>query len=262
MPLLLEAGAEAVALYGSAARGEADVSSDLDIMAVFGDAPPRPSELRKRLGRKGDGAEVSRTTWSRFQDPKGQWAYFRMVAEEAVFLHDPDGRLEESVRSCPRPDAEQFEKCADRLSGQLRLYQRKDDLKMFNGLYSLLYADSYRWSKVAVMDANAFAGVITHRRPDAFQEFGERHPELSEELAWLRETEPFYLENMGKEERAGKPPFSYHDTTDEAWLTLCAAQEVIDVACAEMRSRVLVPRRRSLEAEKPPRTRTRISFDP
>lgn len=232
IPGLISIGAEAVAIFGSVARGDADASSDADVLVVYDEAPSR-DQLRELRSRTDEKVGLSIASWSKFDAPRGQWRFYRSLESDLVCLHGPEDRLRSALREVPSPGTEELEKHCRALARKLEPYEPDTGVAWCGGYYLNLYADCYRWADVAMRDANAAAETFGTRREEVRAEFTQRHPELAEQVGWLATIEPIYLKSKGKNGRA-ELPFSDTDTHDEALLSLQVAQEVIDVAVAEM----------------------------
>ena len=225
---LIDQGAEAIALFGSVARGEAKEGSDIDMLCVWsGDRPRlRDLELPETSGEPGIAFVGS---WERVTHPQpGHSTFFlRMLAPEAILLHDPDNQLAAALESLPRPGAAELRRQAMKLQSSLSNYKV---MARFGGVYHPMLSDCYRWVKSALMVANLESGIHEPDRDRAIAAFSKRHPELTDAFAEVSKSEPHYLSSMGKYE--GKTA-----KYSEAGATAIrdAAQEIIDAAANDLR---------------------------
>ena len=222
---LVEQGAQAVALFGSAARGTATEQSDLDLFVVWEGSWPRHSKLNLPFE-----SEMSFNLWERVEQPQDNWGFLKMVASEAKILHDPDNRLRKAFENLPDPDPEALKDEAERLRSKL---PTEDKLERYNGIYFFVYSDCYRWAKVAAMQANLLNGQVIYDREQSLRTLAERHPEIADDVKWLEAISPFYLTNMGKGDDEDEP-FDSSGTEEEIRRSLISAQAVIDAACDEI----------------------------
>jgi hypothetical protein len=225
---LVAQGADAVALFGSVARGDANGGSDIDLFVVA-DKPLRARELA--LPETTAELGISYAAWDWLTEPTGrQWDFYRLIASETQMLHDPDGHLARTLNDLPQPPAEELDRQFDVMQAKLKPCTK---LKRFGGLYQFVLESSYRWSKTAVMLANARARQITTCRADAFSAFAARHPDRAQDLAWIEHIEPHYLRTMGKLPDDAKMPFPAQGCDEQAQRSLDAAARIIDTARAE-----------------------------
>jgi predicted nucleotidyltransferase len=222
---LISQGADAVALFGSLARGDANAESDIDLLVVCEEAMARDDFELPDVP-----SEIAFTTWRRVQAPgTRQWAFLTLVGSEAEMLHDPKTRLARALANLPTPSPEDVE--ADCAQAQLKL-ENYTHIERFGGLYLSLFADCYRYAKGAILTASAYSGQPLPRRDDAFAWFIDRHPELAADVATVRTIEPHYLltMNKGSEETL---PFSANNCDERALAVLDAAKRICKAAAAD-----------------------------
>jgi predicted nucleotidyltransferase len=130
-----------VALFGSAARGEATPNSDIDLLVVCEDLPkgmfkrhallePIRAQLQddlERLWKQGIYADFTELIYIRDEANRFHWVYLDML-EDAVILYDESGFLQSVFE---RLRKRLVELGAQRKTiGKIRYYDLKPDLKL------------------------------------------------------------------------------------------------------------------------------------
>jgi hypothetical protein len=219
---LLAQGAEAVALFGSVARGDANELSDIDLLIVS-----QTRLLHSELKLPDLPIGPAFFSWEKLRAPGAQpYAFLTIVASEAVMLHDPGDRLQTALSQMQPPSKEEISADIERIAHSL---DRFDDITRYEGLYLSMLADCYRYAKGAAIVASVHAHQPQARRDDAFAWLLTRHPELSTDVQILREIEPHYLVTMDK--LSGEElPFEAEVERELAASALAAAKRVIATA--------------------------------
>ena len=217
---LVQGGADAVALFGSVARGEARPDSDLDLLVVA------EEPFERAALEIGDGVGVSAVTWSGIAVPRPRdWVFLSLVAREADFIHDPAGRLERELRTMTPPADERIARAARRLE---RFLEDEEELALYEGHLLLSLGNYYRFAKAAAMYGNARRGVFESRRDAALKRFAALYPAAADDVAVVQRLEPFYARCMDRS--AGPEPFAPVDCMDEALRALSAARSICAAA--------------------------------
>jgi hypothetical protein len=215
-------GVEGVLLFGSVARGDAEATSDIDLMVVS--RSPLPGQtLRSALG--GEAGALVCHTWESFrQARRDDWSFFVHLREEGRRLHDPHGRLAEELRAVrrPRPDA-----LRSALERERDLLGRYDDLERFAGRYHFALARAFTAGRYVCMLDNTAAGTCAFSREEAFDLYARRYPGVKGDVERVRALWPFLARAQGR--TATPLPFAC-DSRREAVESLAATRRIVDAA--------------------------------
>lgn len=182
-------GVQSVALFGSVARGDAESTSDIDLI-VLGDSDElTSSELRRRLSPALAGVDISVSyhtpasllsylkRWSRFG------AHLRL---ESTILYDQDGVLGQILAS-DRPIDTRYE-----LASQARNLARFEHVERFGGRFLFPLAHLYRIGRAATFAAIANKGQLEFDRRQALRIAADLYPGLEPDFRVIAGLEPFY----------------------------------------------------------------------
>ena len=183
---------EAVLLFGSVARGDANDSSDIDLLVVT-ESPVKRGDMADEIPI---GASPVFHTWSSLRRAREQdWSFFVHLREEGVCVHDTDGRLGHELMQVKRPSPQaaraSFEQSIDFLS-------RFDDLERFDTSYRFPLARIYVLAKRACMADNTTREVIAFDRDSAFAAFAEHHGSIRSDVLWIASLWPFAANAQGR----------------------------------------------------------------
>jgi hypothetical protein len=218
-------GAEAVALVGSVARGEANDGSDIDLLVVA----EEPLRVRELILPE-VAVECAFTTWRRLAAPGARtYAFLATIAPEARILYDPGERLATAFTNLPAPSLAAVKVDFAEVARKLDMLT---EIERFGGLYLSVFADCYRYAKGAVVAACVHAGEPHAQRDEAFAWLLRRHRECANDIEVLKSIEPHYLLTMGKASESDLP-FPARDCDDRARSVVAAAQRIAAVAASE-----------------------------
>jgi predicted nucleotidyltransferase len=212
-----------VCLIGSAARGEAGPSSDIDLLAVV-DAHPHVQEVRLRAAETAGDHRVQTKVLAedRLADfLAGRSSFAVHVLREAVVLHDEGHRFEHLRARLPR-DAPILAD-PDRLRGRLELY---GDLAWCQGQYLYCLADCYSVGRSAAYALLTRDSVFEFSAPKALARLGRNRLDLADECRRIAALQPFYL--LAERDIHVPLPHSYRGCLDEAKAAVRATRTLVD----------------------------------
>jgi predicted nucleotidyltransferase len=215
-----------VCLFGSVARGDAEVGSDIDLFVVGEDPKLTPSAIRRRLRLKNAQPKVSIV----YHTPETLDRYVRTGSRflvhlqlEGEVLYDASGMLGKIQRQPPlstsiRPEVE----------GQLKRLRIYEDPARFNGNFLFPLAHVFAIGKAIVMAILAENEVYEFNRDAALDAFAARFPAAQEDVETLRRLAPFsVLVSRGVELEL---PFSYHESDAEVAEAIAAVKRLAKLA--------------------------------
>jgi predicted nucleotidyltransferase len=199
---------EAVLLFGSVARGDATVDSDIDLIIVASD-PLRSAQVREALGEEHWRTSITCHTWDSLAAAREEeWSFFVHLREEGEVLYGGP----ELKRSIDRTHPPDFTVWKERLGDELERLDRFDDLDRYSAGYNLPLARIFRTARYSCMLENTAAGESAFGRDACFDVFARRHPEVSAETDLVRRLWPFHARTQGR--RGPALPFEPEAETD------------------------------------------------
>lgn len=177
----------AVALYGSAAVGEAGEGSDIDLL-ILARSRVRLADLAELVDLHAPDLNVTvHTPLSLAGVHQRDWSFLACLADQAVLLAGEDAAL--SWLSRPQPDrattARQLEGMRHWLFSASLGYEIDED-----GVCAL--HEAYRIARCAVVLANAADGVRAWRRHAALAAAAVASPRLADAIADIAALEPYW----------------------------------------------------------------------
>jgi predicted nucleotidyltransferase len=216
---------QALRLFGSLARRDAQPASDIDLLVVTS-APMRGRDVRRILP-PGLGRRMSLTThtWESLARQKHtDWSFLVHLSEDGEPLYDPGDRFYAALH-VKYPDETDFK---SQLSAEDTFLRRFDDLDRYGGDFSLPLAQLFSVAKYVCMLDNTAHGYIAFQRDRAFEVFARRHPESGRHIAAMRSLWPFLAARQG---RAGPSlPFSPLGAQEEVLHALWATRHLVHSA--------------------------------
>ncbi|MDZ5662352.1 nucleotidyltransferase domain-containing protein [Nocardioides sp. S-58] len=197
-------GVNSVALFGSVARGDADPSSDIDLIVLGMTDELTSSELRRQvsLALSGAAISVSYYTPASLQAYLGQWSRFGAhLRLESTILHDKDGELRK-ILAVERPITTEYE-----FAAQARHLDRYKHVDRFGGRFLFPLAHLYRIGRAATFAAIAKTGRLEFDRRKAFDIASILYPDLEREFASVAALAPFYEYQREPQSRADSLPY-------------------------------------------------------
>jgi predicted nucleotidyltransferase len=215
----------AVALIGSAARGDDQPGSDLDFLVVTrGWVPPSAllGEEAYRTGR--DAVSLVVHTREHFARLTELGALFALhVRTEARLLLDRDGWLARQL-DATRAVAANVVPTVDWAQQELRYVSQPD---RFNGIYVFAFARIYSIARGLAIALTVLAGRPTFAKDEAFQVAIASYPHLTEALSELAELRGFHDRTSGR--RSAAVPFNHRGATDRFRSAVRHADDVLQV---------------------------------
>lgn len=196
--LLPETPIDAALLFGSSARGDAQSTSDVDLLLVFRDRQAL-SGLRQELGRRRRSGELRQFsivghTWSTLDElGRDDWSFARHLRDEGIVLQGERELLLNRL-SRPRPTKGAI---SDEMRTRLATLDRYGDLTRFSGDYFFPLLSIYVVSKQLIMLACLSVGHQEFRRSSAFSAAQQLFPRCDDAVAHLQSLEPYYRASNG-----------------------------------------------------------------
>lgn len=181
-------------LLGSAARGEAGPTSDIDIL-VLTDKVCRPSELLSKLDAQDPRLALICKSFENFEAACRRGSVFSThVRAEGQIVYDPGGELRTVLaeNAAVPADVEASYRWASR---ELRRY---DDLAPFGGLYSFVFARLFAVGRAVAIARSIEIGTPRFGKLTPFRALTESHPELSASVKGTVSLKPFHDRADGK----------------------------------------------------------------
>jgi hypothetical protein len=215
-----------VCLFGSAARGDDDSASDLDILVVLEDGEDR-ERLREeaRTIRAGlpPSAQLCVLGERRLRENfTGRTVFAAHLAREGRIIADPEGMLTRLIDDFPR--GEPVLESSAHLRSQLEVYA---DLAWCGGYYLFCLADLYAWGRSGAMLAIARSGHFEFGRNRVFERLGTLYPDLAEPAATIEALRPFW-ERVNR--KGSSPlPFPPRGSDTQAEVARDACSKILEV---------------------------------
>ena len=213
-------GVVGLALLGSVARGDANESSDIDILVVGGAPDVTPVRLSARLPRRfRRRVSLLCFTPQELDAQRRQGAYFiDHVRREGEILYDPRRILWRLMNEPYTPNIQREVKSLVRRS---TMYTR---VERFSGYHLFCLAHLYAIGKAVIILALASAGVAQFNREQAFAEIARLDAALAADVEKISALRPFYrLVTHGHVESL---PFSYVHAEDHVREVTAAIERI------------------------------------
>jgi hypothetical protein len=218
----------AVVLFGSSARGDATVQSDLDLLVIH--THPETVRAAKALAIATRPIKVSLLThtWGSFERLRAEdWLFVRHLREEGVTLWDSH---REFARRCevsyPGEQA-----IIEQIRHHGRGLDELDDIERYGSDFLFPLASVYSLAKRVAMLANSRWDVRIFHRERALVACGELFPAAAADIAALGTLAPFYALTRGI--RSTPTPFSSDHAGAELATHTTALRRVVETVCAE-----------------------------
>ena len=195
-------GVKGILLFGSVAREQAKVGSDVDLLVLGDDDELSPSKLRQRLPRSLSKASISLTyhTSTTLRNYLHQWTRFGFhLRKEGIILYDAHGELRD-ILSVDIPVS-----LAPELHAQERYLANYDHPERFGGRFLFPLAHVYRIGRATVFAALAHDGKLEFDRETAFNALADAHPDLREDIKAIEILAPFHDQTRHPGSKADLP---------------------------------------------------------
>jgi predicted nucleotidyltransferase len=221
-------GIDAVLLFGSVARGDANEWSDIDLLVTGSDPSITPARLRRALSRGG----TDRISLVYYPTPvfrkhyRERALFIAHLKREGVALFDRLNLLRGILNKPFAPAVD----VSEGIRAQVKKLSAYSDPKRFNNNFLFCLAHLYSIGKGVVMLGLAKKGVLEFNRESAFRRFIGLHPDLARETNKVARLRPFYrLVTRRQPERL---PFSYKRAHRQAQDAVAAIQTLAERASA------------------------------
>jgi polymorphic toxin system nucleotidyltransferase-like protein len=215
---------DAIWLFGSLARREAKLESDIDLL-VLSNRPIRGRDLKASLGAYSDPVSFAlHTPASLARRQAEDWSFFVHVQHEGDLLFDRRGDASSHLRPFNPPSSG----TTARLHEELKFLRRYDNTESLQGSFFFPLARLYAVVKQVVMADNTAAGFTEFDRGRAFDLFATRYPDLGLEIGFVRNLWPFLAVTKGRQGES--PPFSAFGAEENFARARTATQRVIEAA--------------------------------
>jgi predicted nucleotidyltransferase len=209
---------DGICVYGSVARGQATVWSDMDLLVVGSNARLSPARLKKALpAAEREFVSIIFYPTSVFRRQRAERALFiAHIRNEAKILFDREDLLRETLTKPfePRVDVEEG------VAAHLMRLAPYDDPRRFGGNFLFCFAHLYAIGKGVVMLGLAAAGTLEFDRERAFRRFRRLHPDLGPEIDTVTTLRPFY--SLVTSRQPEPLPFPYHGAERDARRAVAA----------------------------------------
>jgi predicted nucleotidyltransferase len=180
---------DAILLYGSVARGDADRESDIDLLIVGRDAGQTVASLRRWVGSVDPDHRASYVFHTResFAELVEEGSRFLVhLRTEGQILLDRTGQLT-AFLCCPwQPVSVEAE-----IGLALERLQNYERPEIFGGRFLFALAHVFTIGKAIVMARLADEGHVEFNRQRAFEAFMQRHPDEAGDASLIAGLEPF-----------------------------------------------------------------------
>ncbi len=196
---------DAVFLYGSVARGDADRWSDIDLIVTGSGPDLTPENLKKALSRNGvDRISLIYYPTSVFRKHYRERALFiAHLKKEGIALYDRRKLLRAVLRKPFVPTID----VSNGIAAHLTKLAPYADPKRFNNNFLFCLAHVYSIGKGVIMLGLAHRGELEFNREAAFKRFIALNPDLKKEIDKVKKLRPFYRLVTGRQPE--QLPFPY-----------------------------------------------------
>ena len=203
-------GIDAVLLFGSVARGDANEWSDIDLMVTSSDPNLTPEQLQQVLSERDEKVSLVYYPTSGFRKLYDERALFiAHLKKEGVVLYD---RLDLLKTVLTRPFVPVVDVAEGVKAHRARLAPYTDP-RRFNNNFLFCLSHLYSIGKGVIMLGLAKHGMLEFNREEAFRRFAILNPDLAKETEKVAQLRPFYrLVTCRQPEPL---PFSYHSAGAE-----------------------------------------------
>jgi predicted nucleotidyltransferase len=213
---------EAVLLFGSVARGDANPWSDIDLLIITSDSDLSVAALRKVISERNHASLVLYRTPSFEALYRQRPSFIAHLKKEGVVLLDRSGilaRMKERTVMTKAAAAEEIKTYRAKLAP----YRYP---KRYNNNFLLCLSHLYLIGKSVVMLGLANRDVLEFNRDAAFETFAALNPDRAAEVATISRLRPFYRLVSGR--RREPLPFSYHDAADKMEAAVTAIESLAE----------------------------------
>lgn len=180
---------DAVLLFGSVARGDANEWSDIDLVIIGSDPELRPSQLRHALAERNEHLSLIYYPTPLFQKLYDErTSFIAHLRKEGVSLYDRRDLLKTLLT---RP----FEPVRD-IAAEIKAHRAKlapyTDPRRFNNNFLFCLSHLYSIGKGVIMLGLAKRGVMEFNRDEAFRKFVKLNPDLASQTEKVAQLRPFY----------------------------------------------------------------------
>ncbi|MGQ0779394.1 MAG: nucleotidyltransferase domain-containing protein [Pseudonocardiales bacterium] len=194
---------EGVCVFGSVARGRADVGSDIDLLVLGTDERLTSSTLLRQLPAELRVARISifYHTADSLDRYLHRWSRFGAhLRQESWILYDPHGELRR-VLATDIPVA-----TTEELAAQRRHLTNYAHLDRFGGRFLFPLTHLYRIGRTVAFAILAERGTLEFDRGRAFRAIAELYPDRAADVATIARLAPFY-ERVTRRPSDGLLPF-------------------------------------------------------
>jgi predicted nucleotidyltransferase len=182
-------GVDAVHLYGSVARGEASVGSDIDLLVIVAERGVSRVVIGECRSYDRLRVRANVQSWQQLKSQRLDWSFLRHLTAEGRTLHGDPRQVREAL-SRQHPTDRDIRR---QIAGHASFLERFDDLDIYAGRFFFSAAHLYRVAKSVVILGNARARLYEFDRGRAFLRFKRRHPRATDSVATVYRLEPYYL---------------------------------------------------------------------
>lgn len=182
-------GVQGVCVFGSVARGQARVGSDIDLLVLGTDEWLTPSMLSRQMPAELHTAQLSLSyyTTDSLDRYLHRWSRFSAhLRREGWILYDPLGELRRALATdIPVSTAEE-------IAAQRRHLNNYAHVERFGGRFMFTLTHLYRIGRTVVFAILAEHGTLEFDRERAFRAVMELYPDRAADAMIIERLAPFY----------------------------------------------------------------------